>query len=859
MIVINLPNSFLPLLSNGVFSLYINENSIPELPKWLTSYLNKLHGHDELFNHCGKSPEHWDSLFNRLSDLTAEDISARATEISLLLQNGNIKNETNQQWHFDPLPLMFSESDWSLLVSGIKQRTKLLNKIQEDIYGDQTLLTDGHISAKRVYQDKNYLREGFSLPKDELKLFFTALDVYRTPNGEFKVLADHCQCPLGLGLLLKSRIIARRVMAEEFAECNVQQIKGFLRIFQKTINEYTRYVDDPRIVILTQGIDDPNYNEHAFLSTYFGYTLVQSADLTVRNGEVCLKSLQGLGKINVILRWLPDRSIDSLEQTEYSLHSIPGLLQAVREGSVKVLNPFGSGVLSSPAIQCHLATLSEILLNEPLIIDEPAYYDVEQATKLDWRLLELASYHDKAFKLDGSVDAEQIRQLITHDPEQYYFQDKPLFSTAPFWDGNQLIAKPVVFRCYVLTTEEGIEVLPSALCFSNEVSNDPTVSGWIKDTWISNAEYFDADYLTATIPVRKRMDVTLLEGVISSRTAEHLFWLGRYLDRCESTIRILRIFIDKYTELAAYPDSRRQNIVSRLLSAIKSQHIVYPYTELKGELKSFNLNDSKLMAFQLLAGEQCAGSIINTLKYLFSAALQIQELLSPDSRRIMDNINAQIDILKSVTINMSTRTMQTCLDDIISAIMAFNGSIADCMPNSNGWFLLDMGRRVERSYQIISISSALLTEKLDESEELGMIEAVLSCQVSLVTHKRRYRMYQSIGTGIELLLLDAEYPRSLLFQLEQISELCQNLPTKRRPGVIAAHEKAILLSKTTCYVTEKDYLQESVDGCRKQLIEFNHNIRANLDTFCDVLLLQYFTHTKTATKLNWTNIEQAQS
>jgi len=832
---------------------------MPELPKWLSSYLNKLHGHDELFNHGGEQPEHWDSLFNRLSSLTAEDVSGRATEISQLLQNGNIKNESNQKWHFDPLPLMFSKSDWKLLEEGIKQRTELLNKIQLDIYGEQKLLVDAHISAKRLYQDKNYLREAFSLPKDELKLFFTALDVYRAPNGEFKVLTDHCQCPLGLGLLLKSRIIARRVMAEEFAECNVQQIKGFLKIFQDAINEYTRYMDDPRIVILTQGIDDPNYNEHAFLSTYFGYTLVQSADLTVRDGEVCLKSLQGLGKINVILRWLPDRSIDSLEQTEYSLHGIPGLLQAVREGSVKVLNPFGSGVLTSPAIQCHLAELSEKLLGEPLIIAEPAYYEVSQAKELDWRLLELASYQDKTFKLDGTVDAEKIRLLINQDPDQYYFQDKPLFSTAPFWSSNQLIAKPVIFRCYVLTTENGIEVLPSALCFSNEVSNDPNVSGWIKDTWISNPEDVEVDLLASQAPIKRRMDVTLLEGVISSRTAEHLFWLGRYLERCESTIRVLRIFIDKYTELAIYPDARRQNIISRLLSAIKSQHIVYPYIELKGDLKTFDNSNSKQMAYQLLADEQCAGSIINTLKYLFNAALQIQELLSPDSRRIMDDINEQVQILKNVTINISTRTMQTCLDDIISAIMAFNGSIADCMPNSNGWFLLGMGRRIERSLQIVSVSSTLLTSKLDESEELGLLEAVLSCQVSLVTHKRRYRMYQSIGTGIELLLLDAEYPRSLLYQLEQISQLCEHLPTKRRPGVIAAHEKAILLSKTTCYVTEKDYLQESVDGKRKQLIEFNHNIRANLDTFCDVLLLQYFSHTKTATKLNWTNIEQAQA
>ena len=839
--------------------MYIKNNTMPELPKWLSLYLKQAHVHDELANHGGRYPEHWDSLFKRLGNLTAEDVSGRATEISQLLQNGNTKPESNQQWHFDPLPFMFSKSEWTLLEEGIKQRTVLLNKIQQDIYGEQKLLLEGYIPAQQLYQNSNYLREGFSLPSNELKLFFTALDIYRAPSGEFKVLADHCQCPLGLGLLVESRIIARRVMAEEFADCNVQQIKGFLKVFQEGINEYTQYMDDPRVVILTQGSDDPNYNEHAFLSAYFGYTLVQSADLTVRNGEVCLKSLQGLGKINVIVRWVPDRSIDSLEQTEYSLHGIPGLLQAVREGYVKVLNPFGSGVLTSSAVQCNLARLSEHILKQPLIIAEPKYYDVEQAKTLDWTVLELASYKDRKFKLDGMLHAEKITSLISQQPNDYYFQDKPIFSTAPFWEDGKLIAKPVIFRCYALTTESGVEVLPSALCFSNEISNDPSVSGWIKDTWVNAANNVDLEAVVVPTPIRKRMDVTLLEGVISSRTAEHLFWLGRYLERCENTVRILRIFIDRYTELAIYPDLMRRNIVARFSNAIKSQHIVYPYIEQEPTLDEFDPLQSKQVAFQLLADEQCAGSIINTLKYLSNTAVQTRELLSHDSRRMIDDINEHVQLLKNTTLGISIRAMQSMLDKIIGSIMAFNGSIADCMPNSNGWFLLEIGRRIERSIQITSLSSALLTQELDAPEELGLIEAVLSCQVSLITHKRRYRMYQSIGTGLELLLLDAEYPRSLLFQLEQINQLCQHLPTKRRPGLIAAHEKAILLSKTTCYLTEKDYLQQSIEGQRKQLIEFSHNIRINLDTFCDVLLLQYFSHTKTANKLNWTNIEQAQS
>ncbi|TYK66948.1 circularly permuted type 2 ATP-grasp protein [Colwellia echini] len=836
--------------------MYHNYNAMSELPEWLSLYLNKSHTHDELVNHSGLKPVHWDALFNRLASLTTEDVSSRSVEISQLMQNGNVKPEKNQQCYFDPLPFMFSKSDWALIEKGVIQRTLLLNDIQQDIYGEQKLLIDGYINARKLYEDSNFLREGFSLPSDELKLFFTAVDLYRTQSGEFKVLKDHCQCPLGLGLLLKSRIIARRVMAEEFADCSVLQIKEFLTIFQDAINEYSRYMDDPRVVILTRGIDDPNYNEHAFLSTYFGYTLVQSADLTVREGEVCLKSLQGLGKINVILRWLPDRNIDSLEQTDYSLYGIPGLLQAVREGSVKVLNPFGSGVLSSPAIKRQLNKLSELLLNEPLLLSEPNSYDVEQASTLDWNTIELLSYQDPDFKLDAATQAEKIKNLIDTQPDNYYFQDKPELSTAPFWIDGKLVAKPVVFRCYVLTTEHGIEVLPSALCFSTKASNGAGVPGWIKDTWINTEK--NTDFNNTTIPTRLRMDVSLLEGVISSRTAEHLFWFGRYLERSESTVRILRIFIDKYTESAIYSDAVRNSVVTRFTAAIKSQRIVYPYLENGVILNEGITATPKDMAFQLLADKQFPGSIINTLEYLCNTSKQIQELLSHDSRRMMDDINGQIQILKNLTTHISTRTMQSLLDRIIGSIMAFNGSITDCMPNSNGWFLLEIGRRIERSIQVSSLSSTLLTEEYEEAEELGVLEAVLSCQVSLVTHKRRYRMHQSIGTGLELLLLDAEYPRSLLFQLEQIDELCRHLPTKRRPGVISAHEKAILLSKTSCSITEKDYLQQSVDEKRQHLVEFCHNIRINLDTFCDVLLLQYFSHTQTAQKLNWTNIEQAQ-
>lgn len=829
--------------------------TVNELPEWLSSYLNESHTNDEVASHNGQLLAHWNILFNHLSNLSNDEINGRATEITQLLQNSRINNQSSQNWRIDPLPFMFSKADWGLLESGIIQRTKLLNSIQKDIYNGQKLLMDGHIQPQQLYQDRNYLRECFSLPPQELKLFFTAMDIYRDPYGQFKVLADHCQCPLGLGLLIKSRIIGRRVMAEEFAECGVAEVKRFLQLFQDEVHKYTGNIEDPRIVILTQGGDDPGYNEHAFLSTYFGYTLVQSADLTVRNGEVCLKSLQGLGKINAILRWIPDRSIDSLEQTEYSLYGIPGLLQAVRTGSVKVINPFGSGVLTSAAIKRQLGHLSNLILHEPLILNELNYYDFQQGKDLDWRELELYAYRDKQLCLDGAVDGEKIASLGNAQPNDYYFRDKVKCSTAPFLVDGKLIEKPVIFRFYALTTENGVEVLPSALCFSSQAGEEV----WGKDTWISQENNGKNEKIRIPSPIRKRMDLTLLEGVISSRTAEQLFWLGRYLERCEYTVRILRVFIERYTDLAIYPDITRQNILIRLLAAIKGGNIVYPYCEQDFSIEHIDRSLCKQVAFRVLADKQCAGSIINTICYLTNAADQVRELLSYDSWRIIDDINNQIKFLQNAAINTSSRSIQGSLDKVMAAIMAFNGSVMDIMPNSNGWFLLNIGRRIERSMQITALTSTLLTSELDEAEELGLLEAVLSSQESLNTHKRRFRMYQSIETGIELLLLDPEYPRSLLFQLEQITRLCTNLPAKQRMGLIAPHDKAILLSKTACYLTDSVYLQSSENKQRKQLIEFSRNVRMNLDTFCNVLLLEYFTHTKRAKKIDWNNMSTPNS
>ncbi|MFU1596606.1 circularly permuted type 2 ATP-grasp protein [Alteromonas macleodii] len=281
------------------------------MPEWLSSYINSSTAADE-------SKRLLNTLFSRLSGLNSDELSFRANEIRRLMRNSGFADiDERQNWQLDPLPMLISSQDWEMLSRGIEQRVLLLNKVLLDLNTDRHTLTNGVFSTDHLMRHPYYLAESHTLSSLNNGVFLSAFDIAQDVNGEYFMLNDHCQFPRGLGLLLENRIVARRVMSEEFAECGVQRIAGFFEQLQHAIDQETAAINDPRIVILCRGPDDQYYSEQAYLATYMGYTLVRSADLTVRKGQVWLKALDGLRKVDVILRWIEDRFLDSLEQVDY--------------------------------------------------------------------------------------------------------------------------------------------------------------------------------------------------------------------------------------------------------------------------------------------------------------------------------------------------------------------------------------------------------------------------------------------------------------------------------------------------------------------------------------------------------------
>ncbi|CCQ12552.1 Protein containing domains DUF404, DUF407,DUF403 [Pseudoalteromonas luteoviolacea B = ATCC 29581] len=817
------------------------ESTATEIPSWLSGYLQ-----------ASKTQGQFEELLKHLSHLSGEELNLRASEITRLLRNGGfVESGDAVGWKLDPLPFLLSNEDWQYIEAGVKQRVKLLTHIVKDVYSGQKLVTQNIINAQDLFNHPEYLREVHTLPKSEVGLFMLAIDIAKTEQGEFYVLNEHGQFPRGLGMLLESRIIARRVMSEEFKEYGVQRIAVFFQSLQRAINNALNSSSDPRVVILSTGPNDKYYSEQTFLASYLGYTLVRSADLTVRKGKVWLKALDGLRKVDVIVRWVNDRHLDSLEQQEYSEFGVPGLLQALRKRKVKLLNPFGSNLLGVPATRRHIDTLCQSLLGEPLTLKEPKTFAPHEVASENWAHYELRAKRDNKFKLDSEKEFDVVQREVTNNPEGFYFKEKVPVINAPFWGNGQLINKPVAFRVFVLMAENQVHLLPSAMCFSLTDNSHPEPM-LIKDCWLQHQQFgstFDPLSKSAKLP-QKIEDMALVEGLVSSRSAENLFWLGSGLERAENLGRLLRLFIERYTEQALYPDENNMSVLTWIANGIEAQHLVYPY-HVSQLTQPTCIVSFKTLARGMLNDKQKTGSLALTVSYLINSGLQVRELLSYDSMRMLENLKNEIGRMAEFNEQTSSHAMQSSIDSIVGNIMAFNGSLLDSMPVVNGSFMLDMGRRVERIVQLIAMIDTLLTTELDPAEQLNLLDAVLAAQVSSITHRRRYRTFQSVATGLELLLLDAEYPRSLVYQINALLDLTTALPTKGRSGFASNLEKILIKLKADILISDNTLLSSATEKRRSELQKLMREAQSKLTQFQELVQLQYFTHTKTATKVSW--------
>jgi uncharacterized circularly permuted ATP-grasp superfamily protein len=464
---------------------------------------------DEMFGADGLPRPHCEAFFNFVAGLPPEDVRRRwDLGMRLIRENGVTYNVyggndgLDRPWQLDPLPLLITAEEWRRIEAAMIQRATLLNLVLADLYGAQDLLAQGLIPPVPVLSHPGYLRplKDVRVPRG-VYLHLYAADIARAPDGSWQVVSDRCEAPSGGGYALENRTIIGRLLADVMRDQKVRPVAPFFQKFRDSLLELSpRSRETPRIVLLTPGPYNETFFEHAFLARQMGYTLVEGEDLTMRDGRVWLKTLDGLQPVDVILRRTTGPFCDPLELRSDSVLGVAGLTRAVRSGSVVVANALGSGVVEGGALSPFLEGLSRHLLGEDLKMHSVKSWwcgaEADRRHVLDnlENLVIKPSYPrpGKAGTLFGERLSEHARQELARQieerPQDFMAQERIRLSTTPVWNGESLDPRPMMLRVYLAAHDDGYVAMPGGLGRVAGVPGGSMVSlqsgGGSKDVWV---------------------------------------------------------------------------------------------------------------------------------------------------------------------------------------------------------------------------------------------------------------------------------------------------------------------------------------------------------------------------------------
>ena len=827
-------------------------------------YATQLGIYDEMYATENKALPYWERFMAALESMGSEQLELRRREAQRLLRENGVtynvygdSQNLTRPWRLDPVPLLISSEEWSVIEAGLKQRAELLDLILKDLYGKQTLLKKGLLPAELIYDHEGFLRPCVgALQNQQRHLTIYSANLARGPNGRMWVLDDRTQAPSGSGYALENRTVMTRVLPDIFRETQVHRLSGFFKALQKGLAEIAPHnKEDPRIVILTPGPLNETYFEHAYLAAYLGFTLVQGGDLTVRDGHVWLKSLEGLQAVDVILRRVDDSFCDPLELRSSSQLGVAGLLEVVRRGNVAIANPLGSSILENPGLLAFLPRLSRYFLSQELKLSSVATWWCGQRRERDFVLQNIDSLVIKPINRSlgnhavfggalSSKEKEQLRSQILAKPHLYIGQEQVSFSTLPAFIDNHIEPRNAVLRNFVVASGDGYVVMPGGLTRVARQKDNFVVSnqagGISKDTWVLATEP-DKSVSLWTQPRRNQLIDAVTEP-LTSRAADNLFWVGRHLERTEAVSRLLRTVLLKFRETREFKDPVDNDCLKVLLRTLTQVTLTYPGF-VKGDAQLLKTPEAELLS--LAKESHRKGSLSANIQALFQAAFSIRDLWSQDTWRSVDNIQRRWQ-QRVINAEITVEQLQSHLDDLITGIVAFTGLTNESMTREAAWLMLDSGRRLERALALIALLRSTVALRHEGALQNQVLEAVLVSTDSLTIYQRRYRSFIQLPLVLELLLLDETHPRSVAYQLQQLTIHLDALPRGKGKSHLSEEERIILKAYTDlrlCNVLELTRVNES-EGIYSELERVLANTTELLWRLADVIAQAYFSHSQ---------------
>ncbi|WP_177182996.1 circularly permuted type 2 ATP-grasp protein [Deinococcus reticulitermitis] len=463
---------------------------------------------DEMFTPAGELRPHYEGVRKYLEQLGVPEFSRRTELLDVAFRNQGITftvysdaQGTERTFPFDPVPRIIPAGEWAHLEAGLTQRVRALNAFLHDIYHEGQILRDGVIPSELVYTSSHFRREvhGVSVPQG-IYTHIVGTDLIRNEAGEYLVLEDNLRSPSGVSYLLSNRDAMRRIYPGMFEGQGVRSVQHYATALLALLQSMSPR-EDGTVVLLTPGMYNSAYFEHAYLAQQMGVELVEGRDLFVDGGRVWMRTTGGRRQVDVIYRRVDDDFLDPLAFRPDSALGVAGLVDVYRHGRVAIANAIGTGVADDKAVYAYVPAMIEYYLNEkPLLANVPTYlgwnpehlgYMLEHAEELVFKAVGEAGGYGM---LIGPVATrEEVRtylEKVRADPREFIAQPVVGLSRHPtfYSDSDEFEPAHVDLRPYILVGPQEVTIVPGgltrvALRRGSLVVNS-SQGGGSKDTWV---------------------------------------------------------------------------------------------------------------------------------------------------------------------------------------------------------------------------------------------------------------------------------------------------------------------------------------------------------------------------------------
>lgn len=751
-------------------------------------------GHFDEIGLAGGGHPHWQNLIASLQGLGVDGLRARHQVLQDLLHEGGVTYNvysdprgTERAWPLDPVPMLIDSHEWADIELGLTQRAELFNALLIDLYGPQRTLHDGILPADLVFGYSGFLRPCMgSLPVIPQVLTLYAADLVRGADGKLQVLADRTQAPSGSGYALENRLQLSRAMPSLFRDAQAHRLTRYFQAMRQALVSLAPEQEEraPRMVLLSPGPLNEAWFEHVFLARYLGLTVVQGQDLVVSQGRVWLKSLSGPEPVDVILRRVDDAFCDPLALRQDSWLGVAGLLEAARQGQVAIANPLGTGVLECPGIRAYMPQLSEYLLGRPLRLPtvptrwcgDPQAMNEVLADLSAWVIRSLHPQRGRTplFPARLSVDErdELVRQMRAR-PGDYVAQQAVDLSVIPAMSqSGQLEPRRMSLRSFVCAREGTYQVMPGGLTRVAHAPDAYMVSnqlgGVSKDTWVLSSEPEPPGTAAPGLPLPGGLG---MPTSLPARVAENLFWMGRYAERTEGGIRMMRLVLRRRRLTQESGDADEALLLASLLPLMTQLTATFPGFADANQPSQ----DVTAELVDVIANPERMGGISFNLNALLKAGYALRDRVSGDSWRVVSALRERARGLQRVE-SSDPEALAPLMDEVITHLLALSGIAQESIARNMGWAFLEAGRRIERAGLLMTLlRHAFGRDAPTHLAERG-VEPVLAFAESLPLFRTAQANGSDASRALQLLLRDESNPRGLPFQLRALQVAVMALP-----------------------------------------------------------------------------------